>query len=82
MANDLEKKMNPVERFAFKITKFNALNPWISIGVCHRKIVSSKKFEFEYSGKHGSYMISANGGSWSHLETDYNNKVKVLVFNI
>jgi hypothetical protein len=27
---------------------------------------------------HGGYMISANGGTWSNNNPDFNNKVKVI----
>ena len=29
---------------------------------------------------HGAYMISANGGSWSHSSANFNNKVKAFKF--
>ena len=51
---------------------------WVAIGMCHKNIVNSKGYAFNFSSLgHGGYMISANGGTWSNSNADYNNKVKV-----
>jgi hypothetical protein len=44
-------------------------------------MVVSKKFGFHYNNTgHGCYMISSNGGSWSHIEPSLNNTVKTFKF--
>lgn len=51
--------------------------------MCHKNVVVSKSYMFNFSALgHGGYMISANGGSWSHNNADFNNKVKVYISNI
>ena len=51
---------------------------WVAVGMCHKKIVHSKGYAFNFSSLgHGGYMISANGGTWSNSNAEYNNKVKV-----
>ena len=51
---------------------------WVAVGMCHKNIVHSKGYTFNFSSLgHGGYMISANGGTWSNSSADYNNKVKV-----
>lgn len=46
--------------------------------MCHKNIVVSKGFMFNFSTLgHGGYMISANGGTWSNNNVEFNNKVKV-----
>jgi hypothetical protein len=43
--------------------------------------VKSKNYGFNFSQLgHGGYLVSANGGSWSHLKEDQNNKVKSFKF--
>jgi hypothetical protein len=65
-----------IKSFAFKIKESSS--NWIAVGVCHRNVVSSKNYGFNFgSVGHGAYMISANGGSWSHIRSDQNNSVKV-----
>jgi hypothetical protein len=47
--------------------------------MCHKNIVVSKAYMFNFSTLgHGGYMISANGGTWSNNNPDFNNKVKVI----
>lgn len=64
--------------------KFRVLkNPgnWITVGVCHRKIVESRNFLFRYHTiGHGVYGISSNGGSWSHYRPDFNNRLCGVAF--
>lgn len=49
--------------------------------MCHPKIVTSKSFGFTFSTiGHGAYMVSANGGSWSHTKAEHNNSVKAFKF--
>ena len=52
---------------------------WMAFGVCHSKIIQSKQFQFDYTNTgHGAYMISLNGGVWSHIDSAYNNVIKVM----
>ena len=49
--------------------------------MCHKNIVVSKGYTFNFSTLgHGGYMISANGGTWSNNNAEFNNKVKVKYF--
>jgi hypothetical protein len=39
------------------------------LGVCHKTIIQQNGYDFYFEGTgHGMYMISANGGSWSHID--------------
>ena len=52
-------------QFAFRIRE--SFSNWLAVGVCHKKLVQGKNFGFVFgSVGHGAYMISSNGGSWSH----------------
>lgn len=67
------------KKFAFKIRESSS--NWLAIGVCHKKVIQSKAYGFVFgSVGHGAYMISSNGGSWSHLRADQNNTIKVPLF--
>lgn len=51
---------------------------WMAFGVCHKDIICSKNYSFLFNSiGHGAYMISSNGGSWSHIKPEFNNIVKV-----
>ena len=64
--------------FHFRIKECNS--NWIAIGICHKNIVVSKNYTFNFSSVgHGAYMISANGGTWSNNNAEFNNKVKVTL---
>ena len=77
MEPNLEKG-NKVKTFFFKIKECSS--NWVAVGMCHRNIVSSKGYGFNFSNLgHGGYMISANGGTWSNSNNDHNNKVKVII---
>ena len=54
---------------------------WIAVGAAHRKVVENNSFVFK-NGKigHGAYMVSANGGTWSHINVEFNNKIKSFRF--
>jgi hypothetical protein len=66
-----------IKSFGFKIKE--STSNWVAVGVCHKNIVASKNYGFNFSSiGHGAYMISANGGSWSHSKVEHNNSVKVL----
>ena len=68
-----------IKKVAFKIKESSS--NWVAVGVCHPKIVKSKNYGFNFSQLgHGGYLVSANGGSWSHLKEDQNNKVKSFKF--
>jgi hypothetical protein len=48
--------------------------------MCHKKIVEAKNFGFSFGSiGHGGYMISTNGGSWSHSKSELNNSIKVNI---
>ena len=65
--------------FSFSIKE--STSNWLAIGFCHRKLVESKGFSFSFGSiGHGAYMMSSNGGSWSHTKIEYNNTVKALKF--
>ena len=54
---------------------------WLALGFCHQKVVASKGYSFSFGTiGHGAYMVSANGGSWSHSKAEYNNTVKAIKF--
>ena len=56
----------------FKIIKSS--KNWITLGICHRKIVEERNFGFRYHTiGHGIYGLSSNGGSWSHYRSEFNN---------
>lgn len=56
-----------VKKFAFKIKE--SLSNWVAVGMCHPKVVINKNYGFNFSSiSHGAYMVSANGGSWSHTK--------------
>lgn len=70
---------NTAKSVTFRIVK--STGSWIGLGLCHQNIVTSKKYDFAFeSTGHGCYMISANGGSWSHIDSTANNIVRVIVF--
>lgn len=79
MEPDLETG-GSIKTFAFKIKE--CTSNWVAIGMCHKNVVVSKSYGFNFSAiGHGGYMVSANGGTWSHSRTDQNNAVKVF-FNL
>lgn len=66
------------KRFAFRVRE--SISNWLALGVCHKKVVQGKGYGFVFGSiGHGAYMISSNGGSWSHLRADQNNSIKVLL---
>lgn len=66
------------KRFAFRVKE--SVSNWLAIGVCHKKVVQGKSYGFVFGSiGHGAYMISSNGGSWSHHRADQNNSIKVLL---
>lgn len=69
---------NPIKTFHFKIRECSS--NWVAVGMCHKDIVVSKGYTFNFSSLgHGGYMVSANGGTWSNTSAEYNNKVKVII---
>jgi hypothetical protein len=67
-----------VKCFGFRIKESSS--NWIAVGMCHKNVVVSKNYGFNFSSiGHGGYMISANGGSWSHSKAEHNNSVKVFI---
>ena len=78
MDSSLEKGPDN-KTFHFKIKECNS--NWIAVGICHKNIVVAKNFTFNFSSLgHGGYMISANGGTWSNNNIEFNDKVKVMLF--
>ena len=58
---------------------------WVAVGICHKKIVKSKNYGFNFNSiGHGAYMVSSNGGSWSNTVAAQNNAIKVtlLLFSL
>ncbi|CAD8117262.1 unnamed protein product [Paramecium sonneborni] len=71
---------NGVYKFGFKVIKYAG---WIGIGVCHRDIIASANYKFNYTNiGHGSYLISNNAYSWSHLQKDLNSAHKSFDFGV
>lgn len=65
--------------FSFKIIELHS--NWLAIGFCHRNIIKAKNYSFTFgSTGHGAYMMSSNGGSWSHTQAEHNNSMKALKF--
>lgn len=62
--------------------KIRKLKGWIGVGIClHDYIVTNSKYKFNYTKNyHGSYLISANGYSWSHSQASYNSALKSFIF--
>jgi hypothetical protein len=78
MDNDLEKG-EKVKTLAFKVK--HCSSNWVAVGMCHKNIVVSKSYGFNFSSiGHGGYMVSANGGSWSNSKYEQNNSVKVFIY--
>jgi len=72
------EKGDSVKDFAFKIKE--STSNWVAVGMCHKNIVSSKFYGFNFSAiGHGAYMVSANGGSWSNIKPEQNNSIKVYL---
>ena len=54
------------KKFFFRIKECSS--NWVAVGMCHKNIVVSKGYTFNFSSLgHGGYMISANGGTWSNI---------------
>ena len=73
-----------VESANNRTVSFRAIenDQWVAFGVCHSKIIESKQFQFIHSNiGHGAYMVSSNGGVWSHTNAVHNNAVKAFTFS-
>ncbi|CAK60913.1 unnamed protein product (macronuclear) [Paramecium tetraurelia] len=71
---------NGVFKFGFKVIKYAG---WIGVGVCHREVIVSANYKFNYTNiGHGSYLISNNAYSWSHLQKDLNSAHKSFDFGV
>lgn len=56
-----------IKKMAFKIKESSS--NWVAVGMCHPKVVASKNYGFNFSSiGHGAYMVSTNGGIWSHTK--------------
>lgn len=70
------KKDFGVNKIGFKIKE--TVSNWLAFGVCHKNIVAQKNYSFVFNSiGHGGYLISSNGGTWSHTDALFNNQVKV-----
>ena len=66
---------------SFKVKESNS--NWVAVGMCHKNIVKSKNYGFNFSSiGHGAYMVSANGGSWNNTKVEQNNSIKVHPFRL
>ena len=73
--NDSIKKY----RWGIKITK---LAGWVAIGVCLKNSIIKANYHFNYTTVgHGSYLISGNGYSWSHFESNNNSVCNSFSFH-
>ncbi|CAD8205353.1 unnamed protein product [Paramecium octaurelia] len=71
---------NGIYKFGFKVIKYAG---WIGVGVCHREVIVSANYKFNYTNiGHGSYLISNNAYSWSHLQKDLNSAHKSFDFGV
>jgi len=49
--------------------------------MCHSKTAANSSYGFDYGGDfHGYYMISSNGGSWTCIDKNKNNKIRTFKF--
>jgi hypothetical protein len=77
----MEPSIGKLNRKTFSFLIKESTSNWLAIGFCHRKVVEAKGYSFSFGAiGHGAYMISANGGSWSHSKSEYNNTVKAIKF--
>lgn len=75
------EKGEQIKDYAFKIKESTA--NWIAVGMCHKNIVASKSYCFNFTVLgHGAYMISSNGGSWNSANASQNNSIKVLLLRL
>ena len=62
----------------FRIKKVQG---WVGVGICLKKEIIKANYKFNYTKTfHGSYLVSANGYSWSHSETSYNSSYKGFTY--
>ena len=71
---------NSFKRFSFRIVRSSS--DWVAVGMCYQKIAADNNYEFDNYQDigHGYYMISSNGGSWSHIDAEKNNIVRSFKF--
>ena len=70
--------LNINRRFAFKIITGSK---WIGLGICHKNVLESLKYELDFEKEdHGLYIISSYGMSFSNLEKGNYNKNKSFKF--
>ena len=54
---------------------------WVGVGMCHKKLLTSANFHFNYTNAgHGNYFISSNGYSWSSFKLEKNSKYESFKF--
>lgn len=77
----MEPGVGKVTKKTFSFAVRESTSNWLAVGLCHLKVVESKKYSFVFGAiGHGAYMISSNGGSWSHSKAEHNNTVKAIKF--
>ena len=63
----------------FRIKKVQG---WVGVGICLKNEIIKASYKFNYTKAfHGSYLVSANGYSWSHSDTNFNSKYKGFCFS-
>lgn len=68
-----------MKRFSFRIVRSSS--DWVAVGMCHAKTAASFSYGFKFDAEfHGYYMISSNGGTWSTIDKNNNNKVRTFKF--
>ncbi|KRX01327.1 UBA-like protein [Pseudocohnilembus persalinus] len=77
----LEKPLTGKKKWAFKMLE--GTFKWVAIGICHIQTIKEKNFIFEPMNiGHGAYMISQNAGTWSNIQSEFNNQVKAFKFGL
>lgn len=71
---------NSKKKYSWAV-KINKLVGWIALGLGLKKCISEAQLKFVYNTVgHGSYLISANGYSWSHFQGQNNSKMQSFSF--
>lgn len=49
--------------------------------MCHSKTAANSNYGFDFKAPfHGYYMVSANGGTWSTIDSTKNNLIRTFKF--
>lgn len=77
----MEPKIESISKKTFSFAVNQLTSNWLAIGFCLQKVVQTKNYSFVFGAiGHGAYMISSNGGSWSHSKAESNNTLKAIKF--